>query len=106
VEKFDQEYDPLTGVKTTSGFVDDKLVIHREADLSGLLERTNSLRNNDQYSSDGIKKSWFHVASIDPLTQIELLKIGVDIFRASAKEIVAGLKKINREHFITTNKRV
>lgn len=86
--------------------MDDKLVIHKEADLSALVAHTTALRNDESYSRDGIKKSWFHVASIDETTQIELLKIGCDIFKATPREIVAGLRKIGREYFITTNKRV
>lgn len=106
MEEFSREFDPLTGTITRSGFVDDKLVIRKDADLSALRDRTNALRNSESYSRDGIKKSWFHVASISEVTQVELLKIGIDIFRASPREIVAGLRKLNMEHFITTNKRV
>jgi hypothetical protein len=106
MEEFEREYDPLTGTITRSGFVDDKMIIRKDADLSALMNHTNALRNDESYSKDGIKKSWFHVASISEVTQIELLKIGVDIYRANAKEIVAGLRKLNMENFITTNKRV
>lgn len=106
MEEFSREYDPLTGTITRSGFVDDKLVIRKDADLSGLVAHTNALRNDESYSNDGIKKSWFHVASISEVTQVELLKIGIDIFRATPREIVAGLRKLNKEYFITTTKRV
>ena len=45
-------------------------------------------------------------ASIDPITQVELLKIGVDVYRSSAKELVAGLRRIHKDYLITTRKQV
>ena len=100
------EFDAMTGVTTRTGIVDDKLVITKDADLSANVEYATALRNADQYSSDGINRGFFHVAHIDPITNMELLKIGVDVMTASAKQIVAGLHKLNRERFITTRKRV
>lgn len=106
MEKIDQEYDPLTGVLTRTGFVDNKLVIHKSADLSALVEHTNALRNDDEHWRKGVKKGWVKVASVSEVHQIELLRMGVDIYRASAREIIAGLKRLNAGYFITTNKRV
>jgi hypothetical protein len=106
MEKVHQETDAITGVVTHHGFQDDKLVISKRADLTPNLEYATALRNSDEYSSDGIKRGFFHVAHVDEISQVELLKIGVDIFRASPKQIVAGLKRIGRDHFITTRKRI
>jgi hypothetical protein len=106
MEKFSHEIDPLTGVITQTGVVDDKLVIRKDADISPLIEATTALRNSDEYSRDGIKRGFFHVASIDPITQVELLKIGVDVYRSSAKELVAGLRRIHKDYLITTRKQV
>ncbi len=106
MEKINQEFDPLTGVLTRHGFVDDKLVIRKDANLQPHVDYATALRNSDEYSREGIKKGFFHVATIDPISQIELLKIGVDLFRASPKEIVAGLRKLGRDSLITTRKQV
>jgi hypothetical protein len=106
MEEFSREYDPLTGVITRSGFVDDKLVIRKDADLSALVQHTTAQRNDEDQSRQGIKNGWWKVASIDPITQIELLNIGIDLYKSSAREIVAGLRKLNKEYFITTTKRV
>lgn len=106
MEKFNQEHDAVTGVVTKHGFVDDKLVIRKEADLQPIVDATTQLRNADEYSRQGIKKGFFHVATIDPITQIELRKIGVDLMRCTPKELVAGLKKIGREYLMTTRKQV
>ncbi len=106
MEKFNQEFDKATGVVTQHGFEDDKLVIKKAADIRPLVDAATALRNSDEYSREGIKKGFFHVATVDPITQIELLKIGVDLFRASPKEIVAGLRKLGRDSLITTRKQV
>lgn len=106
MEKFSQDLDPFTGVVTQHGFADDKLVIRKDMDLQPLIEQSTAMRNDDDYSKQGIKRGFFHVASVDPITQIDLLKIGVDLFRASPKEILAGLRKLNKDHLITTRKQV
>lgn len=108
MEKINVEYDPTNGLWTQTGFVDDKLVIHHESDLSAAVERATALRNAEQYSRDGIKSGFWHVAEIPMEKVLELKKIGVDIFapRCTAKEIVAGLRKLGAEHFLTTTKRV
>lgn len=100
------ELDRLTGVRTQTGVVGDNLVIRTESDVSPNLAYADALRNADQYSSEGIKKGFFHAAHIPVVQVAELLKIGVDVFTAPAKEIIAGLRKINCERFITTRKRV
>lgn len=108
MEKINVEYNPTNGLLTHTGFVDDKLVIHHESDLSAAVAHATKLRNADQYSSDGIKNGFWHVAEIPMEKILELKKIGVDIFApgCSAKQIVAGLKKLGAEHFLTTTKRV
>ena len=94
------------GVVTKTGIVDDKLVIRKLADLEVNHEYANALRNDDDYSRQGIKRGFFHAMHIPEGVQIELLKIGVDIFRAAPKEIAAGLRRIGKEHFITTRKQI
>ena len=106
MEKIKHEFDPLTGIVTQTGFVDDKLVIRRDADLTPNVEYATALRNDDQYSRDGIKKGFFHAAHIPAVVVVELLHAGCDVYRASAKDIVAGLKRIHKEHLLTTRKRV
>jgi hypothetical protein len=105
-EKLSVEYDPVTNVKTTTGVTDDKLVLHHEGDISANLDYATALRNSDQYSSEGIKKGFFHAAHIPSVVVVELLSIGVDVMRAPAKEILAGLRKLHKDHLITTRKRV
>jgi hypothetical protein len=106
MEKFEHFIDPMTGIITQSGFVDDKLVTHTYSDCEPNLDYATHLRNADQYSSDGIKKGFFHVAHIPAVVVVEMLQNGVDVNQASAKEIVACLKRLNKEHLLTTRKSV
>jgi hypothetical protein len=106
MEKIADEFDKFTNTRTRTGFVDDKLVIRKDADISPNIDYATLLRNDDQYSSDGIKKGFFHAAHIPEVVIVELMQIGVDVYRASAKEILAGLRRLNKDHLITTRKRV
>lgn len=100
------ELDPITGTVTRTGVVEDRLVIRKDADLAQNHEFANALRNDDDYSKQGIKRGFFHAMHIPEVVQIELLQIGIDIFRATPKEIAAGLRRIGKDHFITTRKQI
>lgn len=108
IEKISSEYNPFDGTLTETGVEDDKMVVRQECDVSAALEYAKRLRNADEYSSDGIKKGFWHVATLTPITILELKKIGVDIYSpgCSGKDIVNGLKRIHADGFITTRKRV
>jgi hypothetical protein len=105
MDKFHQEID-LTGVVTQHGFEDNKIVIRKQADLTPNLEYATALRNSDEYSAQGIKRGFMHVAHVDEISQVELLKIGIDVLRATPRQIVAGLRRLGRDKFITTRKRI
>lgn len=91
-----------TSVDPTTG----RFVVQKKQDIAPNLEYATALRNADQYSSDGIKKGWFHVAHIPNVVVAELLQHGVNVYRDDAKAIVAGLKKIGKDGLLTTRKRV
>lgn len=94
------------GVRTKIKVEDDKLVICRDQDLSAAIDYATKLRNADQYSADGIKKGWWHVGHVPAICYLPLKRIGVDMYRSPVKDIVAGLKRLNMEHLLTTRKRV
>ena len=104
MEKFTHEFDGQ--VLTEHAFEGDKIVIKKSADLTPNIEFATALRNADEYSAQGIKRGFFHVATVDPISQVELMKIGIDVYRATPKAIVAGLKRLNRDYLITTRKQV
>lgn len=106
MEKFQQEFDPLTGVETTFGFEDGKLLIKKRADMTPNLEYADALRNSDEYSAQGIKRGFFHAIHVPPDSQVKLLQIGIDVYRATPKQIAAGMRKIGHDRFITTRKQI
>lgn len=83
-----------------------KLVVVNEQDIQANVEMATRMRNDPEYSADGIKKGMWHAAHIPDVTIVELMGIGVNVFTASAKEIVAGLKRLHKDHLLTTTKRI
>lgn len=88
------DYDPLTGMTTNFEYhpETDTTVIHREQDVSVILEANKQIQNNEQISRDGIKNGWWHYAQI-PMIVIEkfLNEHGVDIFNKDHQKAVFRL---------------
>lgn len=105
MEKIKHEFDPTTGIATVAGFVDDKLVTRQTQDVSASVEYATALRNDDDYSKQGIKRGFMHAMHIPAIDQIELMKIGIDIFTAKPRDIAAGLRRLGKDHLITTRKK-
>ncbi len=82
---------------------DGKMHTHKRADIEPNMEYAKAIRADPDYVKDGIKKGFMHAGHIPAITVLELLKIGVDVDRASLKEIRAGLQKLGKEHFIWAN---
>lgn len=76
------DIDPLTGVETWHHYdpVTDATTIESRQDVEPFLEANKVLSNTD-YSQQGIKESWWHVASL-PMVVIEKWKVedGIDVF--------------------------
>jgi len=106
MEKLHVDYDHLTGTRVTTSVDADRLIVTSEADIEPAINYTNALRNADQYSRDGIKNSFWHVAHIPDVVVVELKNHGIDVFKDSARDIIAGIKKLGKEHLLTTRKQV
>lgn len=106
MEKIDHTYDPLTGTVTRTGFVDDKMIIRKDADISQAIEYASALRNADDYWKNGVKNNFAHAAHIPDVVVAELYGIGINVFTSTAREIVSGLRRLNKEYLLTTTKRV
>lgn len=108
MELLDRDVGPGGLVKCT--FADEadggRLIVDYQQDIEANVEHAKRLANDSQYSADGIKKGMWHVAHIPDVVIVELLGIGIDIWRAPAREIIAGLKRLHKDHLITTTKRV
>jgi len=99
MEKLDTDF--TGGILTESWFDHEgKLHIHKRADIEPNVEYAKAIRNDPGHWDAGVEKSFAHAGHIPAITCVELLKIGVDVNRASLKEIRAGLVKIGKEHFI------
>lgn len=96
------------GVVTTMEVdkITNRMVIKKAQDISANVEMTNRLRNNDEYTRNGIKKGWMHAAHIPEIVIVKLLREGINVYHAPAKEIIAGLKKIGYDNLITTRANV
>ncbi len=108
MERLDRTFNPHTGVLTdvSAHEVEGKLVIRKQQDIEPYIERATMLRNNDDYWKQGVKQGWAHAATIPPITIVQLMKIGVNVYKAPGREIVAGLKKLGMEHLLTTRARI
>lgn len=106
MEKIDHTYDPLTGTITRTGFVDDKMIVRKDADITQAIEYATRLRNADDYWKNGVKNNFAHAAHIPDVVIAELWGIGIDVFKHDAKTIIGGLRKLNKEYLLTTTKRV
>jgi hypothetical protein len=96
---FEKTVDRLTGLVTEIGAQDGKLVHRYTADVEPSLDYTQELRNDEDYSKRGIKKSWWHVGHIPEVVALKMLhEDGFNAWTANAKEVVAFLRK-NREKY-------
>ncbi|TFH50927.1 MAG: hypothetical protein E4H01_01190 [Lysobacterales bacterium] len=90
------EYDPFTGMTTTFDYdhSTDTTTVGLEQDVSLLLDVNKVLQNDANYSKDGIKRDWWHYASI-PSIIIEkwLNEDGVNVFDKDHTKAV--YKKLN-----------
>jgi hypothetical protein len=75
------EYDPYTGVKTTTYIPDDDDVVHvtKEQDVQPLLEMNAEARNT-QSADGGIKRGLWKYCSIPMVVCYELMKKGINVY--------------------------
>lgn len=75
---------------------DEQLLVQTFQDIESNVEVAKAMRNDDSYTSDGIKNCFAHALSIPEVIQVELMNYGVNIYHCSAKEIVKGLHAIGK----------
>lgn len=91
---FEKSYDPLSGITTTYGAQDGRLVIKSEADVSKDIDYSTALRNSDAYSKNGIKKSFWHCVHIPEVIAMKMLtEDGFNVYSAPAKEVRQFLRR-------------
>ena len=67
--------DPFTGVEEWFHYDPDtgNSIVETLQDVEGHLDHTNELRNDDQYTKDGIKQGMWHYAHIPNVVQMRWL---------------------------------
>jgi hypothetical protein len=77
------DYDPWSGITTTFSYdaLTDDTTIYREQDVTAILELNKAQQNDEDYTKKGIKRDWWHYASI-PNIIIEkwLREFGVNVY--------------------------
>lgn len=86
--------------------LDGAMHVAYKQDLEPHIEYATALRNNEQYTREGIKKGMMHAAHIPDVVIVELKQIGVDVFTASAREIIAGIRRLGKDYLLTTRARI
>jgi hypothetical protein len=89
-----KEFDSLTGVTTTYGSEDGKMIVKTEQDVAPHLDYSIALQNNPDYAKLGIKQNFQHVAHIPDSVLMKMkTEDGFDAFTANARELFAHLRK-------------
>lgn len=89
-----QDFDPLTGLKTTYAVEDGEFRIHYEQDVEGIYERLKRMRNEDDYKRSGIKNGFMHALSIAPVDQMRMLtEDGFDAAESTGDEILSFVRR-------------
>lgn len=60
------DYDPLTGITTSFDYIEDGdiAVVHREQDVSLILDANKAIQNDENIWKQGVKNEWAHYAQI------------------------------------------
>jgi hypothetical protein len=91
---FEKTKDPLTGVVTTIGAEDGKLVVKTEQDVAPALDYTDKLRKSADYSKAGIKKNFWHCIHIPDGVGMHILQThGFNIWTEPAEEVAKFIAK-------------
>jgi hypothetical protein len=102
---FERTYDPLTGIWTTIGAQDGKLVLKYDGDVSASLDHSKQLAASDDYTKVGIKKGWWHAFHIPPVIAMKMMvEDGFDVYSQPSQETFKFLRR-NKEkygHCLTT----
>lgn len=102
------DYDPWSGITTSFDYdwTTDTTVIHREQDVSAILELNKSYANNEDYTKHGFKNEWWHYASIPNIVQEKWLReYGVNLYdKNHEKKVFKLLNQPEYRYLKTTTK--
>ena len=101
-------HDPLTGITEIFHHdpITDESIIETVQDVEPSLELAKAMRNDEDYSKDGIKRDWWHIAHIpDSIILKMLYEDGVNIYDKNDWAAVGRLLNDKYSLFKTTDGR-
>lgn len=100
------DYDPDYGLTRYTEMADeDRIRLITVADVEPVLDHAKALRNAPEISERGIKKGFWHYATIPPIVQLLLRKKGIDVFNPEHGKRVRQEIDRNYPYCKTTDKR-
>lgn len=88
------EFDPLTGLKTTTGFEDGKMKIRYEQQTGQIHDMNRKLREAPEFAKEGIKNNGQHVLRLteaDCLTM--MVEDGVNPYTCHPDELLRHVRR-------------
>jgi hypothetical protein len=91
---FERTTDPLTGLRTTIGAQDGRLVVKTEQDVAPSMDHALALRNSQEYSAAGIKGNFWHCVHIPEVVALQMItEDGFNVYTQPAREVRKFLAK-------------
>lgn len=101
------DYNPQTGLLTTTAFEDGRNIVKYEQDCSPLFEDNAKKRADTDRTAKGIKDSLMHAAFVPDVVIIDMLtKHGVNFYDNHQTDRVMQLLETEYSHCKTTHKRL
>ena len=100
------DHNPQTGLTEIFHYNEqtDTSTIEVVQDVSGIMDAAQKLRNDPNYSKDGIKKDWWHLAHIPDLIILKMkYEDGVDVYDRNDWQAVGRLLDTKYSNFKTTS---
>lgn len=96
-----------SGLTQHIDIADGKFSVHTSQDVAPILENNLLLRNDEDYSRSGIKKGFWHAATIPTVIVHKWMKEGVNVFDPKqVREVNAKLNSPEYAYLKTTKKRL
>jgi len=100
-------HDPLTKTSTYHLYDSstDKTHIETVQDVSGFLKRNKALANDSNYKRQGIKKDWYHFATVPNVVLMELKnKYGLDYEQKDDLPKIERILQRDYKYLLTVDK--
>jgi len=103
------DYDPLTGITQYFHYdeTDGKWGIESVQDVEPFLDRNKARQNDENYSKNGIKNDFWHVAHIPNVVIERWLREGIDVYNKDhIKKVRAKLNDPDYRYLKATSGRI